>query len=90
MDSAMVSAANVEEVPVAPPTGSSVSSTITSSEPAAENTAPSPDMAMPFEKTEPVYEVTFRVTGGFGVLRELNNYLKMNNISYEIISQKKK
>lgn len=90
MDSAMVSAANVEEVPVAPPTGSSVSSTITSSEPAAENAAPSPDMAMPFEKTEPVYEVTFRVTGGFGVLRELNNYLKMNNISYEIISQKKK
>ena len=43
-------------------------------------------MAVPFEKTEPVCKVTFCVTGGFDVLRELNNSNKINNISYEIIS----
>lgn len=84
---AAVNAANAIETHTA---GSPVSPAVPTSEPAAIYTAPSPDTTMPFEKTEPVYEVTFRVTGGFSVLRELNNYLKMKKISFEVISQEKK
>ena len=40
-------------------------------------------------KTEKQFEVTFRVTGGFEILRTLNQYMKENGIAYTVLEQKK-
>ena len=90
LDTATDSAVNEEKASEVPLTSTPDASTIPTSVPGTAYSTVSPDMAMPFEKTEPVYEVTFRVTGGFGVLRELNTFLKNNNISYEVLKQIKK
>ncbi len=49
-----------------------------------EAAAPAPQV-----KSEKQFEVTFRVTGGFEVLRTLNQYLKENGIAYSVLEQKK-
>ena len=90
MDTSADTSVNEEKASAVPLTSTPAASTIPTSVPGTAYSTISPEATMPFEKTEPVYEVTFRVTGGFGVLRELNNYLKMNKISYEILSQVKK
>ena len=45
--------------------------------------------AAPEEKAEKQFEVTFRVTGGFEILRTLNQYMKENGIAYTVLEQKK-
>lgn len=90
MDPAMDTAVNDEDAPATHPASISAASAIPASVPGTVYSTPSPEVAMPFETNEPIYEVTFRVAGGFGVLRELNTYLKNNNISYEVLNQIKK
>lgn len=39
--------------------------------------------------TEPVYEVTFKLTGGYTVLSQINTYLKNTDAVMEVLNQKR-